>query len=79
MIGQTLMKQEPIVIMAKISKDDCIPLEDAMKAIGKSKATLYNYMNALDIQRHKFAYDRKTYILKGDLDRLLKFIETHQR
>ncbi len=61
--------------MAKITKDDCVTIEQAMSEVGCSRATLYNYMNFLGIQRQKFPFDRRAYILKSDVERIKQFVE----
>lgn len=50
-------------------------IEQAMSAVKCSKATLYNYMNFLGIQRQKFPFDRRTYTLKSDVERIKQFVE----
>jgi hypothetical protein len=62
-------------IMAAANKTDCISINDATKEARVSRATLYTYMNVLGVQRIKFPFDRKSYILKSDLDRVKTFIE----
>lgn len=75
MAGQTIMTLEHRTTMAKIDKGDCVTIEQALKEVNVSKATLYTYMNYLDVQRHKFPFDRKSYILKSDLLRIKEFME----
>jgi len=53
-------------------------IEQAITATGASKASLYNYMNYLGIQRHKFPFDRRSYILKTDIERIKQFIEENR-
>lgn len=57
-----------------IDKKECVSLEYVVETIGRSRQTLYTYMNALGIQRHKFPFDRKTYILKADFQRIRDFV-----
>lgn len=64
--------------MAKVTKDDCMTIEQAMSAVKCSKATLYNYMNFLSIQRQKFPFDRRAYILKSDVERIKQFVEENR-
>ncbi|QBD81773.1 hypothetical protein EPA93_39695 [Ktedonosporobacter rubrisoli] len=64
--------------MAKIAKDDCLTIEQAVIAVGCSKASLYNYMNFLDIQRHKFPFDRRSYVLKADIEQIKQFVERNR-
>ena len=65
-------------MMQKVEKEDCLTIEQAEAAIGRSKATLYNYMNFLSIQRYKFPFDRRTYLLKSDVERIKRFVEENQ-
>jgi hypothetical protein len=64
--------------MAKITKDDCMTIEQAMAGVGCSRATLYNYMNFLGIQRQKFPFDRRAYVLKNDVERIKQFVEDNR-
>jgi transposase len=64
--------------MATANKTDCTSIDEATKIAGVSRATLYNYMNVLGVQRIKFPFDRKSYILKSDLDRVRSFIEQNR-
>ena len=64
--------------MSQILKEDCVTVEKAIKEVKRSKGTFYNYMNYLDIQRHKFPFDRKAYILATDLVRIQKFVQSNK-
>ncbi len=64
--------------MAKIAKEDCLTIEQAIEAVSVSKATLYNYMNFLNIQRQKFPFDRRSYVSKLDVERLKQFVEENR-
>lgn len=64
--------------MANVAKEDCLTIEQAAKEIQSSKATLYNYMNILGIQRYKFPLDRRTYVSKIDVERIKQFIAEHR-
>jgi ACT domain-containing protein len=74
MVAPTFL-QEHVPLMSQISKQDCIAVENAMKQVNVSKGTFYNYMNYLDVQRHKFPFDRKAYILNSDLERIKEFVQ----
>jgi ACT domain-containing protein len=69
LIDQIQVK-EIIHSMAKVEKKDCMDIESAVSAVGTSRQTLYNYLNALSIQRYRFPFDRKTYILRSDVERI---------
>jgi hypothetical protein len=64
--------------MANVTKEDCLSIEDAAKDVKCSKATLYNYMNILGVQRYKFSFDRRTYVAKSDVIRIKQFVEEHK-
>lgn len=53
-------------------------IKQATTAVGVSKASLYNYMNYLNIQRHKFPFDRRSYVLKSDIERIKQFVEENR-
>ena len=67
-----------MIIMAKVTKDDCMTIEQATLAVGVSKASLYNYMNFLGIQRQKFPFDRRSYVSKSDVERIKQFVEDNR-
>jgi hypothetical protein len=67
-----------MIEMAKIVKEDCMTIEQATTAVGVSKASLYNYMNFLGIQRQKFPFDRRSYVSKSDVERLKQFVEENR-
>ncbi len=71
--------EELINLMSQISKSDCIALDEAMQVVGVSKGTFYTYLNYLNIQRHKFPFDRRAYILRSDLTRIQEFIEENKK
>jgi predicted DNA-binding transcriptional regulator AlpA len=60
------------------NKDECTSIDQAADIAGVSRATLYNYMNVLGVQRIKFPFDRKAYITNSDLERVRKFIEQNK-
>ena len=64
--------------MAKIAKEDCMTIEQVIEAVGVSKATLYNYMNFLNIQRQKFPFDRRSYVSKSDVEHIKQFVEENR-
>ncbi len=64
--------------MARISKADCISVQDAQRELGIARTTLYNYLNILRIQRHRFPFDRNTYILLSDYERVKNFKENRE-
>jgi len=64
--------------MEKVTKEDCFTIEQAATEVGSSKATLYNYMNILGIQRIKFPFDRRSYVTKFDIERVKQFLEENK-
>lgn len=60
-------------------KQDCCTVEEAMERLHVSRTTLYGYINFLRVQRIKFSFDRKTYILKSEVDRIEKYMEEVRR
>ena len=64
--------------MAKATKDDCMTIEQAMSEVKCSKASLYNYMNFLGIERQKFPFDRRAYVLKTDVEHIRRFVEENR-
>ena len=73
MCGQILIREPRMA-----EKSECLTIEQAMKEVKRSKGTFYTYLNYLEIQRHKFAFDRKSYITKFDLERIKKFIAENE-
>lgn len=64
--------------MAETTKEDCMTIEQATTEVSVSKASLYNYMNFLGIQRQKFPFDRRSYLLKSDVVRIKQFVEANR-
>lgn len=64
--------------MTRVTKEDCLTIEQAATEVGCSKATLYNYMNILGIQRIKFPFDRRSYVTKADIERIKQFLEENK-
>ncbi len=67
-----------IVMADQITKDQCTSVEEASKILGVSSATLYNYMNILNVQRLRFGFDRRTYISNSELKRIQVFVKTNR-
>ncbi len=64
--------------VAKFDKSECVSLQQVQEQLGIARATLYNYLAILRIDRHRFSFDRNTYILKSDLERVRRFQETRE-
>lgn len=76
MQGQTLVREKIVYLMAK--KEDCYSIDEAVAIVGISRQTLYTYMNVLGIQRSKFPFDRKSYVLKTDIERIKQLVEANR-
>jgi hypothetical protein len=61
--------------VSEVKKEDCLNIDEAKKQIGRTKQSLYNYMNMLGVQRYRFPYDRRTYIRKTDVERIEQFMK----
>ena len=55
-------------------KPDCCTVEEAMEELQVSKTKLYNDINYLGIQKIRFPFDRKTYILKSEVARIKEYM-----
>jgi len=45
-------------------------LDEAAQSLGLKRPSLYYYLNALKIERHRFKLNRHTYITKADVERI---------
>lgn len=70
--------REPPMFMARVTKEDCLTIEQAADELEVSKATLYSYMNVLQVQKLRFPLDRKSYVTKSEIDRIKKFMEENR-
>ncbi len=64
--------------MSGIRKEDCITTKDALEALGVSRASFFNYMAILRVDRHKFSLDKNMYISRADFERLKSFTESRR-
>lgn len=67
------------ISVADIPKEDYLTVDQAALGLEISRATLYTHLNYLGIERHKFPFDRRTYVLKTDIERVKRFIEANRR
>jgi hypothetical protein len=51
-------------------QQEYINLDDASKALGVGRTTLYYYCKILSIETKKFPLDRRAYINKADFERI---------
>jgi hypothetical protein len=51
-------------------RQEYIWVDDAARALGVNRSTLYYYKKQLGIEHKKFPLDRRRYISKADLDRI---------
>ncbi len=49
---------------------DLVALQDAARDLGINPATLYRYLKAGRLQSYEIAFDRRTFLDRGDLERL---------
>jgi len=70
MIGQNLINWEALVAMTQPRKEDCLSIDDAAASLKMSRGTLYSYMNMISAQRLRFFKDKRTYIMKADIERI---------
>lgn len=52
-----------------------LTLAEVAEAVGVKRASLYYYINALDIKMHKFNLDRRSYISQEDARRIKEIKE----
>lgn len=47
-----------------------LTIDEAAKEIGWNRATVYKYVDALGMKKHKFRLNRRTYLAAADVERL---------
>lgn len=47
-----------------------LTIDEAAAYVGVKRGTLYNYINELGIETHKFRLDRRTYLSRADVERI---------
>jgi len=52
-----------------------LTFEEAAEYIGIKRATLYNYVNELGIETHKFRLDRRSYLAIADVKHIKEIKE----
>jgi hypothetical protein len=72
------LKQEIVIAMSKVNKSDCMSIVAAATSLKVSRATLYNYTNILGMQRIRFPFDRKSYLLNSDVEAIRQFMEQNK-
>ena len=65
-----VVRKNTAISVSKLEREGYINIEDAGKALGVGRTTLYYYARLLGIQTQKFPLDRKTYISRADLERI---------
>lgn len=45
-------------------------IDEVEKIVGKNRGTVYNRIKLLDIKKHKFPQDSRTYIAASDVERI---------
>lgn len=61
-----------------VRKEECLSIDDAASEVEVSRAHLYNYINFLNIQKHRFPFNRRSYITKEDVEKIKQFIAGKQ-
>jgi hypothetical protein len=59
----------------KYEGKEYLDYEEAMDYLGMKRATLYNYVNDLDIPTHKFKRERRRYIAMSDIQKIEQVLE----
>jgi len=52
------------------TEKEYMTLDEAAESLRITRATVYNYINVLDIKTHKFKMSKKAYIAKADVERI---------
>lgn len=52
-----------------------LSIDDAAKAIGWNRATVYKYVDELGMKKYKFRLNRKTYLAAADVEKLKQIKE----
>jgi len=52
-----------------------LSIDDAAKAIGWNRATVYKYVDELGMRKYKFCLNRKTYLVAADVEKLKQIKE----
>ncbi len=62
----------PIESVVMSEKGQYVAVEDAALEVGVNRSTMYYYMSHLSpaVETKKFPIDRRSYILRSDLDRI---------
>lgn len=50
-------------------------IDETEKIVGKNRGTIYNRMKLLNIEKHKFPQDSRTYIAAEDVERIKIVVE----
>jgi DNA-binding MurR/RpiR family transcriptional regulator len=52
-----------------------LSIDDAAKAIGWNRATVYKYVDELGMKKYKFRLNRRTYLAAADVEKLKQIKE----
>lgn len=52
-----------------------LSIDEAARAIGWNRATVYKYVDELEMKRYKFRLNRKTYLAAADVEKLKQIKE----
>src|SRR5260370_4130651 len=75
----TNVPRRPIAEISQDVPEEYLRIEQAARAIGRSPAALYNYMNVLRIVKYRLpSRVATTYLLQSDVERIKQFIEKNR-
>lgn len=57
------------------AEKEYLAMEEAALFIGMKRATIYNYMNDLNIKTHRFGRNRHRYLAMDDVKRIKQYKE----
>lgn len=58
-----------------VAKSECFSIDEAADYLNIKRPELYSHLNLLNVGRHRFPKDRKTYILKDDVERIKELLD----
>ena len=57
-------------MVENMESPEYLSIDDAAKAIGWNRATVYKYVDELGMKKYKFRLNRKTYLVAADVEKL---------
>lgn len=68
MLEHISLERGMIFPMEKAKKEDCYSIEEALEYLGVNRQQLYNYLEILGMERRRFPKDRRSFVLKSDIE-----------